>query len=337
MAPPCRGAPVTMADDGSMPDTEAGGTGEYVPPPEALRRDMPLVPAGSIAGRALVTVIAILTFLAALTACAAVLMAQASSQWRSDVAREMTIQVRPQPQRDVEADIARIAAAAAAFPGVESIDVFSKAEAERLLEPWLGKGLTLAELPVPRLIVVKMARPAAGVPTLDVEALRKVVEEVPGATLDDHHRWIARLAAMANTVVVLGAGIVALVLLATALAVAFATRGAMAGNKEIVEVLHFVGADDAYIAREFQVRFLWLGLKGGVIGAGGAVVLIALLGTLASWWRLSPGGEQIEALFGAFAIGWQGYAAALAIAVVVALVTAIMSRLTVRRHLHEIE
>ena len=49
-----------------------------IPADSQLKRDMPLVPADSIAGRALVVVIAILTFLACLTAGGAVLVGEAS-------------------------------------------------------------------------------------------------------------------------------------------------------------------------------------------------------------------------------------------------------------------
>src|SRR5206468_276897 len=70
---------------------------------EALRREMPLVPAASIAGRALVTVIAIMTFLASLSAGTAILITQASRGWQNSVSQEATIQVRPVPGHDVDA------------------------------------------------------------------------------------------------------------------------------------------------------------------------------------------------------------------------------------------
>ncbi len=123
-----------------------------------LRRDMPLVPASSIAGRALVFVIAIMTFLSCLTAGGAMLVASASEGWRSEISREVTIQIKPEAGKDVEAAAEKAAAAARAAPGVDSVQVFSKADSERLLEPWLGAGLDLSELPVPRLIVVKMQK-----------------------------------------------------------------------------------------------------------------------------------------------------------------------------------
>lgn len=298
--------------------------------PATLRRNAPLVPTDTAASRSLAAVIAILTFLAALCAGAAEMVSASAAQWQGSVAQEVTIQVRPAPGRDVEADLARAENLAKAEPGIAATRVFSKQEAERLLEPWLGSGLDLGDLPVPRLITLTLGTPAP-----DLKHLRAGLgEALPGvASLDDHVLWLQRLSTMANTFVGAGVGIVALVLVATGLAVAFATRGAMAGNREVVEVLHFVGADDDFIARAFQRRFFGLGLRGGAIGAGLALLAFWLAGLLARAWRSGPAGEEIEALFGAFHIGWRGYASVLAIGIIASLVTGVVSRLTVRRFL----
>ncbi|ACK51442.1 protein of unknown function DUF214 [Methylocella silvestris BL2] len=297
------------------------------------RREKALVPASSIAGRALVTVIAIMTFLAALTAGAAILIADASSSWQNEVAREMTIQIRPAVGRDVEADLRKAADMARKAPGVASVRPFSKDESEALLEPWLGSNLDLSELPVPRLIVVNL-KPGA---TPDVTALgRALAEAVPGSSLDDHHHWMRRLAVMAKTVVVVAAVIFALVLIAMILAVAFATRGAMAGNREIIEVLHFVGAADDYISRQFQRHFFQLGLRGGMIGGGAAILIFYMSSTLAVFWRATPGGDQVEAMFGGFSLGGNVYIAILLIAGGIAVVTGIVSRVIVLRHLRDL-
>jgi cell division transport system permease protein len=278
----------------------------------------------------LAAVIAILTFLAAICAGGAELVAASSAEWRSAVSREVTIQVRPQGNRNVEADVAKAADLARSAPGITSVQAFTKAESERLLEPWLGSGLDFSDLPVPRLIVLKIdaqTRP-------DLNGLRQALrQQVPGASLDDHALWLSRLSTMANTIIGIGLAFVALVLAAAALAVTFATRGAMVGNKEVVEVLHFVGANDDYIARQFQRRFFRLGLRGSAIGAGAALVMMLVLGWITGSWRASPAGDQIEALFGTFSIGWRGFFLMLAIALVVSGVTGIVSRLTVRRFL----
>ncbi len=127
-----------------------------------------------------------------------------------------------------------------------------------------------------------------------------------------------------------------LVFVATGLAVAFATRGAIAGNREVVDVLHFVGADDAFIAREFQRRFFRLGLKGGLAGGGLALLLITLCGFLLSAWRGGATRDQIEALFGAFAVGWQGYASVVAVALTASFMTGAVTRITVLRILRRL-
>ncbi len=294
-----------------------------------LKRDMPLVPSDSIAGRALVTVIAIMTFLAALTAGMAMLIADASSDWQADVSREMTIQVRPVPGRDLDELTQQAAAIARKAAGIATVDPYSKAESEKLLQPWLGSGLDLGDLPVPRLIVLKLEPGRA----VDVAALRKALDAVPGATVDDHRVWLARLATMANATVAVGLVIFALVLTAMLLAVAFATRGAMAGNKEIIEILHFVGAADTFISRQFQRHFFRLGLRGGAIGGSIATVFFLLGGRATSLWRTSAGGEQVEALFGGFGLGLKGYVVILVIAAGIALLTGIVSRTIVYRHL----
>ena len=85
------------------------------------RSEASIVPADSISGRALLAVIAIMTFLAALTLGAVVLVRSAAGDWQSAVAREVTIQVRPSEQRDVEADVRSAAALASGTPGVAGV------------------------------------------------------------------------------------------------------------------------------------------------------------------------------------------------------------------------
>jgi cell division transport system permease protein len=300
--------------------------------PPGLKRDMPLIPVDSAASRALVAVVAILAFLAAMAAGAAHMVARASADWRGAIASEMTIQIRPDVRRDMERDLAAAATAARATAGVAEARVVARAESDAMLEPWLGRGLQLSELPVPRLVVLTV--PPGSRP--DVEALRRDLARVaPTALLDDHRLWVGRLSTMANTMILAGIVVVILITVAAALAVAFATRGAMAGSRDSVEVLHMVGADDAFIAREFQTRFFRLGLKGGAIGGLAALVVTALTGWLSFSLASGPGADQLRALFGSFEVGWRGYLIVLIVAMAVAAIAGVMSRFTVRRHLRD--
>ena len=293
--------------------------------------DTPLVPRNSISGRALVAVVAIMTFLVSLTTGAAILVTKAAGEWQSDIAREVTIQIMPASGRDLDASVNRAASIARAVAGIVEVRPYSKEESTKLLEPWLGSGLSLSELPIPRLIVVKIAADAAP----DLGQLQRVLaDQVPGAVLDDHRGWIDRMRTMAGTTVAGGVCILVLMFAATILSVTFATRGAMATNKTVIEVLHFVGAKNGFIARNFQHHFLVLGLQGGAIGGGAAIVLFAAAALMGHWFS---GGDQASVLFGSFSIGIAGYAAVLGQVVLIAVVTALTSRHTVNSTLEKID
>jgi cell division transport system permease protein len=294
----------------------------------------PIVPKSSISGRSLVAVVSIMTFLASLTTGAVMLIRASASDWQSDVAREVTIQIRPAPGHDTEADVRKAAEIARATAGIADVRPYTKEESAKLIEPWLGTGLVLDDLPIPRLIVVRMASGA----TPDFAALRKALSaQVPEATLDDHRRWIDRMRTMADTAVAGGLGVLALVLVVTVLSVSFATRGAMATNRPIVEVLHFIGATDGFVAGQFQRHFLMLGLKGGAIGGGAAIVMFGLVQVAGKWLAGTAGGDEAAALFGSLAIGPAGYVAVLGQIGLMALVTGWTSRQTVNRTLDAIE
>jgi len=300
---------------------------------QATSRPNQLVPANTVAGNALTVVIAIMSFLACLTLGAVTLVRDASRDWQLDIQREVTIQVKPVDGVDTNAATSQAADIARQTQGVSGVQVLSFADDAKLLEPWLGTGFDASDLPIPRLIAVHLTDPNSA----NVGDLGTRLAAVKGATLDDHRAWAARLKSMANATVIAGLAILSLVFVATVLSVVFATRGAMASNRVVVAVLHICGAEDGFIAREFQRHFLLLGLRGGFTGAAAAGVLFALLGFLVVPMMAGPDTDQVSALFGHFAVGPLGYFGALGIAFLVAVMTALTSRLTVYQHLAENE
>jgi cell division transport system permease protein len=126
-------------------------------------------------------------------------------------------------------------------------------------------------------------------------------------------------------------------ILAMGTAIGFATRGAVASNREIVEVLHLVGASDAFIAREFYTHFRRLGLRGSIIGGLAAAAFFTTVSLLSFWWAHSPGGEEIAAMFGSFALDRYGYVALGLVCAAVTLLTGLLSRAIVIRHLRTLQ
>lgn len=295
-------------------------------------KSAPIVPVTSVAGRTLMLLVTIMAFLSCLTVGSVVLIQKSAVGWSADVGRELTIELRAVPGEVMDSNVRTAISLAESVPGVGHARALSQKEVENLLAPWLGQGLDLGALTLPQLIVVEIAEPK----DLDLALLKKTISSIPGASLDTHAAWRQQLNVMAGTIVVSGLLVLGLILVATILAVVFATRGTMASSREIVDVLHFIGASNSFIANEFQRRFLTIGMTGGLIGGLMALVFFFMTGLVASTVLPSASSAQLGALFGRFALGLDGIFAILIIVPVVGGLTALTSRLTVRRFLQQI-
>ena len=317
--------------DGSTLKTGADRKSARVP---SLHSGNSLVPREGVAGQALLTVIAIMAFLACLTFGAVLLVRDTARGWQTDIAKEVTVQIRPFENVDMEASIRAASQLLLSFDGISKVTVLNDDATAKLLEPFLGSGLQVEELPIPKLMTVTLAPDSRP----DLETIReRLTAEIPGASLDDHRNWVDRLNNMAGTTVAAGIVIFLLVMTATVLTVVFATRGAMAANREIVDVLHFVGADHAFIARAFETHFLRLGMIGAFGGGLAAIFVFLGLGVWTSMARSTPQGEQVSALFGTFAVGPWGVLGIVLVSVAIAVLTGLTSRFTVMRHVDQLE
>lgn len=289
----------------------------------------PIVPERSVAGRTLLLMITIMSFLSAVTLGGVVLVQKSAIAWSADVGREVTIQIRPVEGEVMDSNLRTAIALAEATPGIASAHALSVAESQKLIEPWLGAGLDLSAIKIPRLIVVQLDDPA----NADIDKLTHDLGAIKGASLDTHAAWRQQLNTMAGAIVLSGLMVLGLIGVATVLAIIFATRGAMASNREIVDVLHYIGASNKFIAGEFQGRFLSIGLQGGLLGAVAATLFFVIVGTGAGNVLSSAASAQVGVLFGRFALGLDGIFGIIAVIPVIAALTAITSRLTVRRFL----
>jgi cell division transport system permease protein len=303
-------------------------------PEMRVRPTAPILPPTNIQGNALRVVIAIMAFLACLTLGGVSMVRSTAASWESQISREITIQIKPDDNLDMDKALIKARDIALTFVGTKSGQIVDEAATARLLEPWLGSGLDIKELPVPRLVIITIdeSRPP------DFAAMRDLLKEsIPQAFLDDHRTWVDRLVAMARTTVMIGTGILLLVFTAMVLTVVFATRGVLSGNRHIIEVLHFVGAESSFVATEFQKHFLKISLKGSAIGSALAALFFAAAGFLQSRTIATPETDQATALFGTFSVGALGYLGIFATMIVIALLTTVTARLTVMRTIYEID
>ena len=171
-----------------------------------------IVPAGSVTGRSLTLVVAIMCFLACLTAGAVYLMNQSANAWLRDIASEVTVQLEAREKVDIERELRDVTVFLGRQPGIAGAKPLSLETSAGLLEPWLGQTEGLKNLPVPRLIAVEIDR--ANPPDFDVlrDSLKK---QFKGITLDDHRHWQRQIRTVTRSFALGGLAILILVGAAT--------------------------------------------------------------------------------------------------------------------------
>ena len=222
-------------------------------------------------------IVGAIVYIASIAMAGAMMLSSAGPAWQSELAGKLTIQVMPQGA-DTDAAVARILGVLRARPDIVEAEALDEAAMRALLSPWLGNDVDLSALPVPGLIDARIARGQK----IDTEALAaRLAAEVPGTTVDDHGLWLEDLALFADALEAIGYLIVALVGATAIVTVVFATRAGLAVHEDVIEILHLVGAQDRYIARQFQIHVRTLALTGGVIGFVLAVATIIVLSRFA--------------------------------------------------------
>ena len=239
------------------------------------------------ASRYLPWTVGMLVLLATLAMATGMILSSAGEMWRQSLSGTLTVQVPvPDPVAGAAGDIgadqdARVEAALDLLrntPGVTAARRISDRRISELLEPWLGAQALSMNLPMPALIDVTTSPDAA----IDVPALSTRLETaVPGTVVDDHAVWLRRLSNFASVAEAVSFGAMVVILLSAVATVVFTTRTGLAIHRDVVEVLHLIGAQDSYVARQFQIHTLRLASIGAAVGFAlgiAAVLAIQLYG-----------------------------------------------------------
>lgn len=242
------------------------------------RTDLPL--SEDTSTRLVPWIVGVMAYLAALAFAAALMLSNVANEWSRGLEGSLTVQV-PVDEKDSGAETdKRIVAAVRILletPGVESARPIPLDEIATMLEPWLGTGANTSDLPLPRVIDVHLAEDAE-IDTADLGA--KLQAAAPGVSIEDHEKWRNTLLLLFHSVEFVAIVIIALISTVALAAIVFTTRSVLAVHNEIVEVLHLIGAQDAYIADQFQKHAFRMALRGSIGGtafAGATILGIAFL------------------------------------------------------------
>jgi cell division transport system permease protein len=288
------------------------------------RSDLPLDRDPS--GRFLPWLVAVMVFLAALAMVCAMAMNKVVQRWDQGLSGSITVQIPPPAETSTaaanEMAIDRIIDILLDTDGIIIAEVLEPDEIAELLKPWLGTEAISQDLPLPMLIAVVLDPRTS--PDLGRLA-RQLDEAVPGTLLDDHQSWLGELLSLARSIELLAALVLALVGSCAIAMVIFATRMGLAIHGQIIELLHLIGAQDSYVAAEFQSHALKLALRGGVLGLMFALITLVAVGRLMS---------RVEsALFPEFSLQPLEWSLLALLPLAIALVAMLTARWTVLRTL----
>lgn len=220
-------------------------------------------------------VIAIMVMLTVVAAAGALALSNMVSAARADVSGSATVQIiePDDQQRAVQSDAAQdVLAGDRAVAGFRAVP---KEEIAELLEPWLGTGGNSEAVPLPAIIDVDMR---SGVQTADYVRLETALQKVaPGARIDAQSEWLAPVLSALSALKWMAFVLIALLASVSAAAVWLASRNALGGNRDTVEIVHLLGGSDDQIARIFQRSILIDAAVGGALGFAAGILIMSSL------------------------------------------------------------
>ncbi len=229
--------------------------------------------------------ISISVFLFAVTLAGVLAINSMLVNWNSSILGSLTVQIIPvnnsdkQKARDETViQEQRAVALLEAMPEARKVTPLNEEQLQKLLRPWLGDDVDINELPMPRLIDVKL-KPDAEI-NFKILA-EKLATVAPQASLDNHKLWLNKLINFAAGLKMLALSVLLLVVCVTSGAIFYTTQTSLGLHKDVIEILHLMGAKDTYIAQQYASRTAVLGLIGGVIGVAAAIPAIFLIAHLA--------------------------------------------------------
>lgn len=238
-----------------------------------LRSDLPLD--RDAAARFLPWILGFMVYLAALAVGAAMVVDRIADRWQAGLTGNLTVEIAFAADLGVAARgeaLDRVIDLLSATPGVAGTTLLDERDIAALLKPWLGADAGELDIPLPAMIAVTL-RPDAEINLVQLASDLRELE--PAAQLDDHAEWMTDALAFLDGLTLLAALLTGLVLSATALTVVFVTRTGLSIHRSVIEIVHLIGAPDAYIAQQFQAQSLRLGILGGIVGTLLAAATIA--------------------------------------------------------------
>ncbi|MGE4350826.1 MAG: cell division protein FtsX [Bdellovibrionales bacterium] len=238
-------------------------------------------------GLMLTIIMTIMVFLGSLAMAAQAALVRTSVSWEYDLQSRLTVEVPSMPDELGEIKKTKTEKIVELLKDKNEIDdvtIVPESETTELLKSWISDPALFAALPLPTLIDVdlKVGR------TIDRDKLREELSRTcEGIMIHSHASWMDRLMGFLTGLGILAGIMLALTAIALVASIIVICRAAMSVQHDTIELLHFMGATDVSIAKEFQRHIRYLAIPAAVIGfllalitLGGLTLLLNSLGGL---------------------------------------------------------
>lgn len=276
-------------------------------------------------------VIAIMTALTVVAAAGGLALGGIARTAQADLAGGVTVQIAGPATAEADRQARAAVAALRDLPGVTSVARLDADARRELLLPWLGQDVLGEDalgrdtidggdelLVLPELIELRLTSDTG---PAELDRVRAALAQVaPDATVSADMAWLRPLGDAIAALQWLAMALVGLLATATAAAVLLASRSALAANRDTIEIMHILGAQDMQVARLFQRAATMSAAAGGA--AGFAVAQLTILILAGKFAALGPGNT-------AAGLRWIDWAALVLIPVVGVALAAVTARLTV--------
>lgn len=237
----------------------------------APRLDIPF--ARDDANKYLPYFIALMIFLAAFFVAGGITVGSLLQDKRQDFSDWLTIQIPAKMETERWDNFNRVLVE---NENIEEFQQLSNEKITTLLSPWFGQNDSVFEnLSIPYVIEVKIK----DLKNFDYAGFKKTLKkDYPEITIDGHEQWIDHYLKFIH-ILQYGAYLIGLlVVIATTVIIIFTSKTALKLHQNAITLLHSVGAEDDYIARQFQFNAFLLGMRGGVVGVAIAATLFFAVG-----------------------------------------------------------
>ncbi len=253
------------------------------------RTDIPLTPNAET--YFLILLISLMTFLLVLSLAGTLILKDMTNRWTSGLENKVTIEILMETdqgyvlsQETIEKETRLLQKVLEKDPYIKSAEILTEPQIRDLISPWIKKDLILDDIPLPGLIAVELKNSNPKI----LDALRKKIAKASEhARLETHQEWLSDLLSLMTIFKTISLIISLIVMSITITTITAGISIRLALHEKTVDLLHFMGASDTYIAKQFQNHTIIIALTGGLIGTILALTLVFIV-QIISFYSASP-------------------------------------------------